>query len=125
MGPLMTIPPPMAILVEKALILGVGVALAWMGYRLFSHGFSQGTGASAEEDLWKQFLPGFAFSVFAGVVIVVGLNLPSGGSQVADQIRQSIPVEPDWPIDLEGVPLRPMESRDGMPEAGSGLAAHF
>lgn len=69
------------LLADRVIILTAGVAIAWMGYRLLAIGLYERAVVMKESSagaglLWKQWLPGTLFTLFAGATLVVGLRLP-------------------------------------------------
>ena len=100
-----------ALLADRVIILTAGVAIAWMGYRLLATGLYERAVELKESStggglLWKQWLPGTLFTLFAGVTLVVGLKLPVALTAETEPQSQS-PDEPDegavegdtsWPV---------------------------
>ena len=115
------------------MILVAGVAVAWMGFRLFAAGLYEGTerersASSNPSLLWNQWLPGTLFTLFAGMTLVVGLRLPILATSAAGTNTDvENPQKPETPMEDFGegdeFPAMPDQGTEFFErmESGSGL----
>jgi len=76
--------------IERIVIAVGGIIFAYLGYRLYRHGITEGASKIKIESRWWKLLlsgtgPGLIFMLFGTIILVAGLYL--GGIEVAERTR--------------------------------------